>query len=210
MAGASDSRTDALLLEAVRDLRDERAWAAFRERYEGLIRGCCLKQGLDREAADELTQAVLVKLVEAMPGFEYDRRGRFRSWLRTLVRNAVVDSRRRAARRPGDRGSGDTAHQAALADSPDPGTVDPEAVADALHAQLESDRRIRAACDQVKERVGDRIWQAFWLKTVEGRRGAEIAQRLGMTVGAVYQAGSRVRSLLERELGVFSGAGGGQ
>jgi hypothetical protein len=55
---------------------------------------------------------------------------------------------------------------------------------------------------RVKERVGDRIWQAFWLKTVEGRRGAEIAQRLGMTVGAVYQAGSRARSLLEREFGV--------
>ena len=200
MAGASDSRTSTLLLDAVRDLRDERAWSAFRERYEGLIRACCLKQGLQPQDADELTQAVLVKLVEAMPGFEYDRRGRFRGWLRTLVRNAVVDHRRRVARRPGDRGSGDTADQEVLANLPDPSTVDPEAVADALHEQLERDRRVRAACDRVKDRVGDRAWQAFWLKTVEGLRGVEIAQRLGMTVGAVYQAGSRVRSMLEREL----------
>jgi hypothetical protein len=93
MAGASDSRTNSLLLAAVRDLRDERAWSAFCQRYEALIRACCLKQGLRPAAADELTHAVLVKLVEAMPGFKYDRRGRFRSWLRTLVRNAVADSR---------------------------------------------------------------------------------------------------------------------
>jgi RNA polymerase sigma-70 factor (ECF subfamily) len=201
MADDDDSRTNLALIDAVRDLRNDRAWSDFRRRYEGLIRTCCLQQGLGPEAADEVTQAVLVKLVEKMPAFEYDDgRGRFRGWLRTLVRNAVFDQRRRAARRPGDRGSGDTADQEALANMPDPGTVDPDAVADALQEQLDRDRRVRAACDRVKERVGDRAWQAFWLKTVDGLRGAEIARRLEMTVGAVYQAGSRVRSLIEREL----------
>jgi hypothetical protein len=54
MAGASDSRTNTLLLDAVRDLRDERAWAAFRQRYEGLIRARCPRQGLRPEATDAL------------------------------------------------------------------------------------------------------------------------------------------------------------
>jgi hypothetical protein len=77
-----------LLLDAVRDLRDERAWSDFRQRYEGLIRAGCPWQALGPEADDELTQAVLVELVAAMTRFEYDRRGNLRSWLNTLVSSA--------------------------------------------------------------------------------------------------------------------------
>jgi hypothetical protein len=68
MAGVSDSRTNTLLLDAVRDLRDERAWSAFRQRYEGLIRACCLRQGLRPEADDHRTPSVLVKLVRRCRG----------------------------------------------------------------------------------------------------------------------------------------------
>jgi RNA polymerase sigma factor (sigma-70 family) len=110
MASASDSETDARLLDGVRDLRNEKAWAAFRDRYERLIRACCLKHGLRAEAADELSQAVLAKLVEKMPDFVYEPGGRFRAWLRTLVRSAVIDQQRLARRHPGDHSTGDTAY----------------------------------------------------------------------------------------------------
>ena len=200
MAGESESQTNPRLLKAVRDLRDDRAWTAFRRRYEGLIHACCLKQGLRPEAADELTQSVLVKLVTAMPRFNYDRRQ-----VSHLVAYPGQERGDRPAAPgrppPGDYGSGDSTDQAALANLPDPSTIDPEAVAETLQEQLERDARVCDACDRVRNRIGDRAWQAFWLKTVDGLPVAEIARRLGMTVGAVYQAGTRVRSLIERELG---------
>ncbi len=202
MPTASDSQTNPLLVEAVRDLKNQEAWAAFSRRYEGVLRACCLKQGLRADAAEELTQAVLVKLVEAMPTFVYDnRRGRFRNWLRTLVRSAVVDHRRRQGRRPGDQGSGDTAVRRALANLPDRETLNADKMADALAEQYDRAQRVREACDRIKTRVGEQTWRAFWLKTVDGLPGVKIAEQLGMTVGAVYQAGSRVRSMIEKEIG---------
>jgi RNA polymerase sigma-70 factor (ECF subfamily) len=45
----------------------------------------------------------------------------------------------------------------------------------------------------------DRTWKAFWQVAVEGRPPAEVAAELGMTVGAVYIAKSRVLKRLRQE-----------
>jgi RNA polymerase sigma-70 factor (ECF subfamily) len=43
-------------------------------------------------------------------------------------------------------------------------------------------------------------WRAFWLTTVEGQTPADTARELGLTLGAVYKAKSRVLLRLRREL----------
>jgi RNA polymerase sigma-70 factor (ECF subfamily) len=43
-------------------------------------------------------------------------------------------------------------------------------------------------------------WKAFWRVTVDGQRPADVADELGMTVGAVYTAKSKVLAHLRREL----------
>src|SRR5947209_8287752 len=108
MSASFESQTRSSLLCAVRNPRDERAWAAFTQRYEGIIRARCRAQGLGPEATDELTQAVLVKLVEAMPKFVYHPARGFRHWLSRVVVNTVNDHWRQVKRRRGDGGSGDT------------------------------------------------------------------------------------------------------
>jgi len=45
-----------------------------------------------------------------------------------------------------------------------------------------------------------RTWQAFWQTTVEQQRPADVAAALGMNVGAVYMAKSRVLRRLRAEL----------
>jgi RNA polymerase sigma factor (sigma-70 family) len=202
MGGSLESQTRASLLCAVRDPRDERAWAAFSRRYEGFIRACCRAQGLGSQAADELTQDVLVKLVEAMPKFVYKPAARgFRHWLSRVIANAVNDHWRRVRRRPGDRGSGSTSMREALENLPAPSGFDVGAMILTLEEHLERDRRTQEACERVRGRVEDHTWQAFWLTTVEDLPGKDVAARLGMEVAAVHMAKSRVLKMIRREIG---------
>ena len=46
-------------------------------------------------------------------------------------------------------------------------------------------------------------WRAFWSMVVEGHSAAEVAQQLGISVGAVYVAKSRVLARLRQELHAF-------
>jgi RNA polymerase sigma-70 factor (ECF subfamily) len=200
MADSFELETRSTLLFDVRNPGDERAWAAFTQRYEGVIRARCRAQGLGPEAADEMTQAVLVKLVEAMPNFVYDPARGFRRWLSRVVANAINDQRRRAKRRRGDQGSGETAVREAMENVPAPEEIDQGAMVASLEEHLEQDRRTREACERVRRQTEGRTWQAFWLLTVEGLKGKDVAERLEMEVAAVYMAKSRVLKMIRREI----------
>ena len=92
-------RTSATLLMRVRDEPpDSPAWRDFIACYGPRIRAFCLARRLQPADADDLTQAVLLKLTVAMRRFQYDPARSFRAWLRTVTRNAVADfhSERRA------------------------------------------------------------------------------------------------------------------
>jgi RNA polymerase sigma-70 factor (ECF subfamily) len=56
------------------------------------------------------------------------------------------------------------------------------------------------ALDLVRTDFEAHTWQAFWLATVEGQSAREIAERLGMSLDAVYQAKARVLRRLREEL----------
>ena len=53
-----------------------------------------------------------------------------------------------------------------------------------------------AAAERVKPNVRPATWAAFWATAVDGRAGPEVAAELGMTVGAVHVARSRVLARL--------------
>jgi RNA polymerase sigma factor (sigma-70 family) len=202
MDSACETQTRASLLLAVRDYGNAPAWAAFTRRYEGPIRAWCRRMGLRHDDEDDVVQAILVKLVEKIRQFDYDpRKGRFRQWLRRLVHGAVVDRWRRANRHPCDRGRGESWLHEAPEDVPIPAGADPQELLHAMEQQMERDRRVHAACERVRRRVEDQTWQAFWLTTVEGCKGTEVKDRLGMTVAAVYVAKSRVLKMIRNEIG---------
>ena len=52
----------------------------------------------------------------------------------------------------------------------------------------------------VRLRVDPKTWQAFELLTIEENSGKDVAQRLGMSVAAVYMAKSRIVNMLEAEV----------
>ena len=103
--------THASLLFALQraDHREE-AWAGFHARYRDVILGWCRRQGFRPDAAEDLTQDVLLKLFRELPRHTHDpARGLFRSWLKAVVHNALADFRRRRQNHPSPSGLGGTA-----------------------------------------------------------------------------------------------------
>jgi RNA polymerase sigma-70 factor (ECF subfamily) len=180
------------LLVRLCDARDDLAWSQFVDVYAPLVYGFARKRGLQDADAADLTQDVLRAVSGGIRRLDYDpRRGSFRGWLFTVVRNKLRNFLA-AQGRPG-RGTGDTDAQHRLQELP-AREEDQTAWWDE-----EYERRVFAwAADQVRGAFQESTWQAFWQTAVEGKTGAEVARSLGISVAAVYLAKGRVMTRLKR------------
>ena len=171
--------------------RDDDAWSQFVEIYAPLVYGYARKHGLQDADAADLTQDVLQAVSGAIRRLDYDpRRGSFRGWLFTIVRNKLLNFLA-VQKRPG-RGSGDSGAQHLLNEVP-AREEDQSAWWDA-----EYERRVFAwAAEQVRGHFSESTWQAFWQTAVGGKTGPQAARELGMSVAAVYLAKGRVMKSLK-------------
>ncbi len=193
IARFSDSRTRRTLLERlVRSGSQNRAaWSEFVERYGRRIFGWCLRWGLQEADALDISQIVLLKLAQRMKDFTYDPGRSFRSWLKTITRNAwqdFVDSPRTAAMARG----GDIARE----------RLESIAAHDDLTHKLEELYDLElldTAMQRVRLRAAPRTWRAFSLTAVEGMPAPEVAARLGMKIARVYAARSTIQQRLQEE-----------
>ena len=135
----------------------------------------------------------LLAVARAVDRFQPDRsRARFRTWLYRITHNEFCNQLAVTRR---VEGSGDTAVQSLLDQQPSP-TEDGFSV--------EYRRAVfRWAANRVESAVRPATWQAFWRTSVEGASIETVAEELGMTVGAVYVARSRVMSQIRREAADF-------
>jgi RNA polymerase sigma-70 factor (ECF subfamily) len=156
--------TRASLLVRLRDPQDDAAWAEFVALYAPLLYGFARKQGLQDADAVDVSQEVVSAVAASVGRLEYDpARGAFRNWLLTVVRRKLANWRR--AQRHGPRGSGDTDTHRLLEQCP--ASAGDEAEWDAAW-----ERQVFAwACEQVRARVSEATWQAFWRTAIDGRGG---------------------------------------
>jgi RNA polymerase sigma factor (sigma-70 family) len=186
--------TRASLLIRIRDRGDHAAWSQFVDVYQPLVHGFARKHGLQEADAADLTQEVLRAVARSVGRLDYDpRRGTFRGWLFTVVRNQLRDFLERKRRQV--QGSGDTGVQQSLNEQPAP-IGGPEEEWDRAYER----RLFTWAAEQVRAGVQGATWQAFWQTAVEGQSGQEVAQALGMSVAAVYLAKSRVMARLKEQI----------
>src|SRR5262249_33637476 len=131
---------------------------------------------------------VFTVLVQQLPTFTYDQHRSFRAWLRTLTLNKWRDLQRRRAARPPAAGA------AALADVAVPD--DTGALGEREYRQL----LLRPARAGMRAEFQPTTWQGCWKYVAEDRPAAQVAAELGLSVGAVYVAKSRVLRRLRQEL----------
>jgi len=185
------------LLLRLRDMRNAEAWEQFVEIYTPLIYGFCRQHGLQDADAADVSQEVMQAVAHAIGRFEYDpQRGRFRTWLLTITRNKLRSFLAKQNREP--HSSGETTTLQSLEEQP---SAEDESDWDtAYHRRL-----FEVAAEQVRPEVQDSTWQAFWQMISEEKDGKAVAESLGMSVGAVYIAKSRVLARLRERIRAIDG-----
>ncbi|MCA9106259.1 MAG: sigma-70 family RNA polymerase sigma factor [Planctomycetales bacterium] len=181
------------LLLRLKDQHDSAAWSEFLELYEPWILGWARRRGMQEADAREFCQDLLVRLSSAVAQWRPDARpGGFRAFLLITAKRLAIDFFRRPKHRPQSPGGDE------LRPALDQLTVEPEWV-----GQIELDFRRRVfewAAQRVRERCAANNWLAFQMTCLEGQAPDDVATRLGMSVGQVYVARSRILARLRHEV----------
>ena len=184
--------TSATLLRTLREARsgvDDVAWARFVDMYGPVIHHLVrlLSPGISAADTDDAVQHVFVKLVNILRSGAYDpAKGKFRTYLSTLVRRLLIDRYREAAARRQDRQMEiEVAEEIAVED--DPGAW--------------MDAKWRVACRMAAERrvmeesaISERSREVWRLLSCEGLAVKDAAKRLGIPSNAVSKIKCRVEA----------------
>jgi len=194
MSSAPDTRLS--LLARLHDPSDQEAWREFVEIYRPVILRFAQRKGMQAADGDDIAQVVLTAIAKAVERRKHDpQRARFRTWLRRVANNAILNALTR--RRP-DRGSGDSAVQSLL----DQHASDQGPESDLL--QLEYRREVfRWAGRQVRKEFRQDTWDAFLLTSIEGRPVDAVAKELDKNPGAIYAARSRIMRRIQEKVAEY-------
>ena len=92
--------TSASLLERLRTAPDEVSWRRLDDLYRPLIRRWLKRDPSLGAEADDVVQQVMSVIVRELPGFQRQRIGSFRSWLRTVTAHRLAAHYRSRQNRP--------------------------------------------------------------------------------------------------------------
>lgn len=165
------------------------AWDEFVARYSVLILRYAARHGLPQDQQEDLAQQTFLTLREHLPTWQYEpRKGGFRRYLWTVIRNAAWKMDRDRKRR---RVVLDSDALEWLVNAEDP---------DQKYEEEWRDHHMRQALERVSGLVPPWYLDAFYETAVKGRDGQSVADAMGRTRDAVYKARSRIRELLAREI----------
>jgi RNA polymerase sigma factor (sigma-70 family) len=180
------------LIIRLRDSTDEVAWREFVELYEPLVYRLARGKGLQDSDARDICQEVLHAVARAAERWDSDpARGSFRGWLSRVTRNLVINF---LARRE-EPGTGRTSMVELLEAQP----KNDLSVSDLFDVEFRR-RVFHWAAEKVEKDFTKDTWQAFWRSAVDGETPGQVAQDLGMSIGAVYIARSRVMARLRKQV----------
>ena len=184
--------TSATLLRTLREARsgvDDVAWARFVDLYGPVVHHLVrlLSPGISDADTDDAVQDVFVKLVDILRSGAYDpAKGKFRTYLSTLVRRLLIDRYREAAARRRDRQVEiEVAEDIAVED-------DPGAWMDAkwrVACRIAAERRVME--ESVISNQSRELWR---LLSCEGLSIKDAARRLGMPSNTASKVKRRIEA----------------
>ena len=193
--------TSATLLRTLREARsgvDDVAWARFVDLYGPVVHHLVrlLSPGISDADTDDAVQDVFVKLVDILRSGAYDpAKGKFRTYLSTLVRRLLIDRYREAVARRRDR-------QVEIEVTAEPSVADdPGAWMDAkwrIACRMAAERRVMeesALAEQSRE-----VWR---LLSVDGLSVKDAARRLGIPSNTVSKIKRRIETRIAAVLALY-------
>jgi RNA polymerase sigma-70 factor, ECF subfamily len=179
--------TSLTLLDSLRQTGAQEAWDRFVRLYTPLLYFWARRLGLQQSDAEDLVQDIFALLLRKLPEFRYQPGGSFRNWLRVVAMNKWRERCRRNAATP----------------RADNGALDQVPAPDEMEAFEEAEYRkqlVHRALELIRPEFSEATWQAFQQHVMAGRDAQDVAAELGLRIGSVYAAKSRVLTRLRREL----------
>lgn len=178
----NNETTRSSVLKAVADTSNEKAWNRLFDLYAGFVFSIARSKGLTVTDSDDIVQNVFVDLARNLPQFNYDRtKGRFRSYLISLVNWRVTD-KLRAGKRDVDFKS-------------QYGEDMKGAVAEDDGSFLEDEWRAAAmeeALRRIKDEVNPDHFAAFVASAIEGQDTETVMNLYSITRDNLYQIRKRL------------------
>jgi RNA polymerase sigma-70 factor (ECF subfamily) len=175
---------------------DETAWRDVITLYRPFIVGWLRNQGIRPHEVEDLAQDVLLRVVEHLPSFKHSgQRGAFRTWLRTIARSSLSDFWNRLWKTRGKESTSDNADPEACLRE----LEDPNSELNRLWDEEHDHYVLRCVLDMMELEFEANTVKAFRRLTLDGASGATVAAELGLSVGAVYIAKSRVLKRIRQE-----------
>lgn len=193
--------TSVTLIAKIKNLapgEDSVAWVRFWDTYQGAIRQFAALKG-GEENADDIVMTVLGKLVNVLREGRYSPdKGRFHSYLATMIVNEVHMAHRKDLARAGDRSvSLDAGADGAATEEGGRTIADTLAAPEMSQEQLDADWQkavLKSAVDHVltKTALSARDRNVYRAYALEGRDIAEVAAEFGLSRNAVSQIKTRI------------------
>lgn len=178
--------TNTFLLNALREVGNERIWAEFCARYIPVLTAFARRLGLTNEDAQDAAQDTLLAFADAYRQGSYDRqKARLRTWLFAIAKNKIRHIRRRNQRGHGFEPDNKTHFFETVADD------------DEMSALWDAEwqRSVVAAClEQVAALVEPATLKAFELFVLKEWPADRVAAEVGISRNAVFKAKRRILS----------------
>ena len=183
----NNETTRSSVIRAVADTENAAAWNRLFDLYAGFVYLIARRKGLNDADADDIVQMVFADLARNLPSFKYDReKGRFRSYLASLVKWRVID-RLKEVRRDADLKT-DFMEEAKAIGPGDDEFADREWQAVAMDNAL---RRIKSS-------VRPEHYAAFVASTVEGQDTETVMKLYNLSRDNLYQIRKRLSERLRK------------
>lgn len=192
--------TSVTLIAKIKDLapgEDAAAWVRFWDMYQGAIRQFAALKGGDQNA-DDIVMQVLGKLVDVLRSGQYTpEKGRFHSYLATMIVNEVHMMHRKNIARAGDRKVSLDAAAEGHDGEPGGSIADKLAAPEEPPEKIDEDWRkavLQSAVNHVlmHTALSDRDRQVYRAYALNGEDIAEVAKRFGISRNLVSQIKIRV------------------
>lgn len=178
---------------------DESAWAQFVELYEPVIRAFAVMEGVPASDIDDVVQDVFVRILSIMRRDGYDRsRGRFRTYLRTIIRRVLIDRFRRQAADRAQMQEPLNEDEMAIGDmySPMSASLPPDAAA--AFEEKWNMAQYKALLEHVftHTAISEQSRAIYRAHVLEDGDVNEVAHRFGVTPEVVRQVKSRINRMI--------------